>query len=84
MADLSASIQSSGTADDVQTAWTKVQSEITAAISAVTADGSVDTNAIREDLDEFQTELEAAGDEVGDEVISAWASLRAKFEQLIS
>lgn len=84
MADLTATIQSSEAADAVETAWTEVQTEITAAIGTVTAGGSVDTEAINQELNAFQAELEAAGDEVRDDVMSAWTSLRSKFEQLLS
>jgi hypothetical protein len=50
----------------------------------VQADGEIDTTALQSELDEFESELTAAGDEVGDDLMSAWSSLRAKFEDLIS
>jgi hypothetical protein len=56
---------------------------MTAAITAATTDGSVDTAAVQAELDDFQSDLEAVGDDVSSDLMSAWTSLRGKFEQLI-
>jgi len=76
-------IQSSAAAEDLQSSWNDVQTSMTAAITAVTTDGSVDTSAVQAELDDFQSDLEAMSDDVSPELMSAWSSLRDKFEQLI-
>lgn len=82
--ELATEIENSEVADDLQAAWTDLRTEITSAISSATAGETLDTEAIRTQLDEFQSELEAMGDDVGDGVMSAWSELRAAFEQLMS
>lgn len=84
MTELATEIQNSQAAADLETAWVALQAEMTAALSSVQADGEIDTTALQSELDEFESELTAAGDEVGDDLMSAWSSLRAKFEDLIS
>ena len=82
--ELATEIENSDVADDLQAAWTDMRTEITSAISSATAGEALDTEAIQTQLDEFQSELEAMGDDVGDSVMSAWSELRAAFEQLMS
>ncbi|HEX6222443.1 MAG TPA: hypothetical protein VF115_15235 [Acidimicrobiia bacterium] len=82
--ELATEIENSDVADDLQTAWSEVRTEITSAISSVTSGETLDTESIQTELDEFQTELEAMGDDVGDNVMSAWTELRSSFEQLMS
>jgi len=82
--ELATEIENSDVADDLQAAWTDMRTEITSAISSATAGEALDTESIRTELDEFQSELEAMGDDVGDSVMSAWSELRAAFEQLMS
>jgi len=83
MTVLATEIQNSEAADELQETWADTQSEMRAAIDSVTSDGTVDGEAIRSQLEEFQSELEAAGAAVSDDLISAWTSLRTRFEQLI-
>lgn len=82
--ELGTAIENSEAAEDLQAGWTNVRTEITSAISSFTSGESIDTAAIEAQFDEFQTELEAMGDDVGDEVMSAWSELRAAFQQLTS
>jgi len=82
--ELGTAIENSEAAEDLQTAWSDVRTEVTSAISSFSSGESIDTAAIETQFDEFQTELEAMGDDVGDEVMSAWNELRAAFEQLTS
>ena len=80
--ELGTAIENSEAAEDLQAAWSDVRTEITSAISSFTSGENIDTEAIQAQFDEFQTELEAMGDDVGDDVMSAWSELRAAFEQL--
>lgn len=82
--ELGTAIENSEAAEDLQAGWTNVRTEITSAISSFTSGESIDTAAIEAQFDEFQTELEAMGDDVGDEVMAAWSELRAAFQQLTS
>lgn len=70
-------------ADELRVAWSELNSELTGAIQSITLNQAVDTEAVRNQLDEFQSELEAAGAEVSDELRSAWIELRSKFERLL-
>lgn len=82
--ELGTAIENSEAAEDLQTAWSDVRTEVTSAISSFSAGESIDTAVIETQFDEFQTELEAMGDDVGDEVMAAWNELRSAFEQLTS
>lgn len=82
--ELGTAIENSEAAEDLQTAWSDVRTEVTSAISSFSAGESIDTAAIETQFDAFQTELEAMGDDVGDEVMAAWNELRSAFEQLTS
>lgn len=82
MSELADQIQSSDAAAELQSAWGDLQAEISAGIAALTSDGAVDTEALQAELDEFETQLDALGDDVGDEVIDAWNELRSQLEQL--
>lgn len=76
-------IENSDAADDLQTAWSEVRAQINEAMNSITSDEAIDTEAIRAELEEFQAEVEAAGDEVGADLESAWNELRSRIEQLI-
>lgn len=81
---VSTEIENSEAADDLRAAWSDIQVEINSAVDSVTSNETVDTEAIQAELDEFQAEVEAAGDEVSDELVAAWNELRSTFEELIS
>lgn len=80
---VSTAIQNSDAADDLSSAWSDMQAEVTEAVSAVTSNGELDTEAIRAEMDEFQSAIAAAGDDVGDELTQAWNELRTQVEALI-
>jgi ABC-type glycerol-3-phosphate transport system substrate-binding protein len=79
---LATEIESSEAADDIRTAWSSVQTEITAAIATFTADGDVDTDALQSEFDNFEAQLDALGDEVGDDLRESWLEVRQQVEQL--
>jgi ABC-type glycerol-3-phosphate transport system substrate-binding protein len=79
---LAAEIESSEAADDIRPAWSSVQMEITSALATFTADGDVDTEALQTAFDEFETQLDAHGDEVGDDLRESWLEVRQQVEQL--
>lgn len=75
-------IESSDAAEDLRNGWADVQSEIESAVASIAAGEQIDTEAIEAELDLFQADVEAVGDDVSDELIAAWDSLRDQFEQL--
>ena len=79
---LAAEIEASGAAADIQAAWTEVQAQVTSAIATMSADGDVDTAALESEFDDFETQLDSLGDEVGDDVMAAWQDVRRQIEQL--
>lgn len=82
--ELSTEIESSEAADDLRDAWVDMQAELDAAMDSIESNESIDTEEIRSQLEEFQTEVEAAGEEASDELVAVWNRLRSRFEQLIS
>ena len=84
LTELEAQIQSSAAAEELQEAWTTLQVEISSAIADITANGTVDAAAIQVALDNFQSEVEALGDQVEPELTEAWNTFRQQVEQLIS
>lgn len=81
--EVNTELANSEAADELRTAWSELNAELTTAIQSITSNQAVDTEAVRNQLDEFQSEVEAAGDEVSDELRSAWIELRSKFERLL-
>lgn len=84
MTNLAIEIQDSEAAADLQGAWGDVQAEITAAIASMGTDGTIQTENLGAELDEFEAELEAAGDAVTPELLQAWEALRSSVEQMMS
>ena len=82
MSELANQIESSDAAAELQSAWGDLQAEISSGIAAMTSDEVVDTEALQAEFDEFETQLDALGDDVGDEVVDAWNELRSQLEQL--
>lgn len=82
MDTLSEEIQSSDAAAGLQDAWADVQTAVTAAIASMQADGTVATDGIEEALNDFQSEVDAAGDEIAPELRSAWESLKTSIQEL--
>jgi hypothetical protein len=83
MADIGQQIQDSQAAEDLQNAWVDVQADLTALFTSLQAEGTVDTDQIEQIMDDFESQLDAAGDQIAPEVRQAWDSLRAQIEQLI-
>jgi hypothetical protein len=81
---LTEEIQTSEASSELESAWSNIQTSVTAAIASMQSDGTVATDEIEEALDEFQTELDAAGDEIAPEVRSAWESLKTSLQDLMN
>lgn len=83
MDTLTEEIQSSDAAEDLRDGWTDIQSAVTAAIASMQADGTIATEGIEDALTEFQSDLDAAGDEITPELQAAWESLRTSIQELV-
>jgi predicted nuclease with TOPRIM domain len=81
--DVTTEIENSEAADELRSTWSEVRSELAGALDSMTSNQAVDTETLRDRLDQFQNDLEATGEEVGDDLRSAWLELRSKLEQLL-
>jgi hypothetical protein len=81
---LAAEIEASDAAAEIQAAWADVQTQVGSAIATLSADGEVDTAALESEFDDFEAQLEALGDQVGDDVVQTWQDVRQQIEQLFN
>ncbi|HEY7469195.1 MAG TPA: hypothetical protein VIC07_06670 [Acidimicrobiia bacterium] len=84
MSRLAEEIQSSEAAADLQVRWEQFQVDMTAALTEMQEDGTIDAEVIRDELEQFETDLETLGDQVEPELRAAWDSFRQDLDQLIS
>jgi hypothetical protein len=84
MTTLANEIQNSEAADELQAAWSELESDLSAAIQTALTDGTFDTVTISDSFDEFQSTLDSLGEQVGPEVTEAWNALRSSIEQMMS
>jgi hypothetical protein len=84
MDDIATEIENSEANEELQSAWTEIETEIRSAIESVADDGTIDTSGIQDQLDEFQETLNSLGDDVSDELMSSWTTLRNALDQLMS
>lgn len=82
LVDLGQRIQESEASDDLQNAWADVQAELTEFFTSVQTEATVDTERVEQIMDDFESQLDAAEDEIGPEVREAWDTLRAEIERL--
>lgn len=75
-------IQASEAAEDLQTAWAELETQVSSALADI-GEGNFDTGDLEDQLDEFQSTLDAMGEDVGSEVREAWATLRSSLEELM-
>lgn len=82
LATLGEEIQASEGAEELQTAWTEVEAQVSSALADI-QEGTIDTDGLESQLDEFQSTLDAMGGDVGSEVREAWTNLRSSLEELM-
>lgn len=82
MTTLSEEIQASEGAEDLQTAWAELETQVSSALADI-GDGNINAGDLEDQLDEFQSTLDAMGEDVGSEVREAWATLRSSLEELM-
>ena len=83
MNTLETEIQNLDAAEELESAWSGMQSELTAAIASMGTDGMLSTDGLEDEIDAFQSAVDDAGDEITPELRDAWDTLRAKVEQLM-
>lgn len=84
MDDIATEIQNSDAGEELEGAWTEIETEIRAAVDSVAESGSFDASGLQDQLDEFQETLTSMGDDVSDELMSSWDALRNAFDQLMT
>jgi len=84
MTDIATEIQSSEGSEELQSAWAEIEGEIRSAVDSVAESGSFDTTGLQDQLDEFQDTLTSMGDDVSDELMSSWQTLRNAIDQMMN
>jgi Sec-independent protein translocase protein TatA len=83
MADIGQEIEQSEAAEDLRQAWEDLQADLSAFFTSLQAEERIDTEHIQQILDDFEQQLDQAGDQVTPELRDAWESLRAHIERLL-
>lgn len=82
--ELANEVQNSAVAADLQESWDTLQAEVLAGVAAIRDDGTIDGSQVQEALDNFQSDLDALGDQVEPTLTDAWETLRDRLESLMS
>lgn len=77
-------IRNSDAASDLEQGVNDLQAQFNTSFVDMLAGNEADVDAVRSAVESFSDELEAVGDAVGDDIRSAWDSIRAQVEALIS
>lgn len=83
IADIGQEIQESEASQELLDTWQDLQTDLTAFFTSVQSEQAVDTTQVQTILDNFESELDEAGDQVTPELRETWESLRAQIEQLL-
>lgn len=83
MTDLGQEIQESEASQELLDTWQDLQADLTAFFTSVQSEQAVDTTQVQTILDNFENELDEAGDQVTPEMVETWESLRAQIERLL-
>ncbi len=82
--DLTTEVQNSAAAAELEGTWNDLQVELLAAVAAIRDDGTIDGAAVQENVNAFQTQLDALGDEVEPTLMEAWETLRDRLQGMMS
>lgn len=83
IADIGQEIQESEASQELLDTWQDLQADLTAFFTSVQSEQAVDTTQVQTILDNFEGQLDEAGDQVTPELREAWDSLRAQIERLL-
>ncbi|HSJ35003.1 MAG TPA: hypothetical protein VLB85_08110 [Acidimicrobiia bacterium] len=75
-------IDASGVEAELAAAWESLETRLTSAVDSVRSGEAIDTEAIRTEVEEFQSDLESS--EAAATVRDAWSTLRAQLDQMLS
>lgn len=84
VAELTTEVQNSAAAAELEGTWNDLQVELLAAVAAIRDDGTIDGAAVQEEVNAFQTQLDALGDEVEPTLMEAWETLRDRLQGMMS
>ena len=83
IADIGQEIQESEASQELVDTWQDLQADLTVFFTSVQSEQTVDTTQVQTILDNFESELDEAGDQVTPELRETWESLRAQVERLL-
>ncbi len=83
IADIGQEIQESEASQELLDTWQDLQADLTAFFTSLQSEQAVDTTQVEAILDNFESELDEAGDQVTPELRETWESLRAQIERLL-
>lgn len=75
-------IDASDMRDDLETAWDGVEEEVTEAVDAIRSGETIDSDAIEQQLEQFEQTVESV--DVEQSMRDAWTELRANIEDLLA
>lgn len=83
IADIGQEIQESEASQELMDTWQDLQADLTEFFISLQSEQTVDTTQVQTILDNFESELDEAGDQVTPELRETWESLRAQVERLL-
>lgn len=83
IAEIGQEIQESEASQELMDTWQDLQADLTAFFTSLQSEQTVDTTQVQAILDDFESELDEAGDQVTPELREIWESLRAQIERLL-
>jgi len=83
IADIGQEIQESEASQELLDTWQDLQADLTTFFTSLQSEQAVDTTQVQTILDNFESELDEAGDQVTPELRETWESLRAQIERLL-
>lgn len=81
---VAADVAESPAAAELSAAWEALKSEISSATATLQAEGAVDSAAIEQAMDSFESTLDNVQAEAGTDLEESWSELRSLLEDLVS
>lgn len=81
---LATEVQNSSAAAELEESWNALQADLLAAVASIRDDGTIDGSAVQDEIEAFQSQLEALGDEAEPALMEAWETLRDRLQSLMS
>lgn len=84
VSELATEVQNSAAAGELEESWNTLQTEVLAAVAAIGDDGMIDGSQVQDAIDDFQSDLDALGNEVEPTLAEAWDTFRQRLESIMS